>query len=73
MEHSLTHKHLENEDPDRPPVTFPPVITISSLRLQHLRRDVVWSANCRITVHHASLQQIQDTSLAGAVEVYVKL
>ena len=72
MKHSLTHKHLENEDPYRPPVTFPPVITIASLRLQHLRRDVVWSANCCITVHHASLQQIQDTVLVGTVKLYAE-
>lgn len=53
---SLTNKHLEDEDPYGPPVTLSPIKPISSLGFQHLRRDVVWSPNSCITVHHAGLQ-----------------
>lgn len=53
---SLTNKHLEDEDPNRPPVTLSSIKPISSLGFQHLGRDVVWGPNSCITVHHASLQ-----------------
>lgn len=57
IKHSLTNKHLKDEDSNRPPVTFSPIITVSSLGFQHLGRDVVRGSNSCITVDHASLQR----------------
>lgn len=53
---SLTNKHLEDEDPYRPPVALSTIIPISSLGFQHLGGDVVWSPDSGIAVHHAGLQ-----------------
>lgn len=52
----LTNQQLIDKDSDRPPVTFPAVVTITTLRLEHLRGDVVWRAYSCVTVHHARLQ-----------------
>lgn len=57
IKYSLTNKHLKDEDSNRPPVTFSPIIAISSLGLQHLRRDVVRGPDGGITVDHASLHR----------------
>lgn len=57
MTRSPTNEQLKDEDPHRPPVTLSAIIPISALGFQHLRRDVVWSADRCVTVHHTGLKE----------------
>lgn len=52
---ALTNQQLVDKDPYRPPVALPAIVTITTLRLEHLRGDVVWCAYSCVTVHHACL------------------
>lgn len=51
----LTNQQLVDKDPDGPPVALPAVDTITALRLEHLRGDVVRRAHGGVTVHHSRL------------------
>lgn len=59
---SLTNQQLIDKDSYRPPVALPAVVTITTLRLEHLRGDVVWCAYSCVAVHHACLQTGKQTT-----------
>lgn len=53
---SLTNQQLIYKDSHRPPVALTAIVTITTLRLEHLGGDVVRCAYSRVTVHHTCLQ-----------------
>ena len=52
----LTDEHFVQEDPDRPPVTLPAIVTIPALRFEDLRGDVVWCPHGCVWPYHTVLE-----------------